>query len=190
MPGSGGVGRTTPSPPAGAGGSSSAPAQTPWTSADAPSAPQQGDPSGGAPTAPAIPGKTSVDTPSLDLFAANLNELITPLKQAYSDLEDVDVQPGAFYHADQIRNQINGVDGTSGLKSQYQQVLTDLVTGLTDTVAAVQKMSRKYSSVEDLNKASAADVQSDLTTASGDFSQMMSDAASGGASSSGGSGGG
>jgi hypothetical protein len=157
----------------------------PWSPSDAPNAQQQNNPSGNGPAAPLVPGKTSVDTPSLNLFATNMNALIAPLKSAYTALEGVDVQPGAFYHADQIRNQINGQNGDAGLKSQFQKVLTDLVQGLSDVNDAVATMTKKYKSTEDLNGASVTDLQSDFQTVSSDFSTMMSDAQSGGSSGSG-----
>lgn len=166
-----------PSPP---------PPTGPWSPSDAPNAASHNNPSGSGPAAPPVPdGKTSVDTPSLDLFATNMNALIAPLRTAYSALDNVNVQPGAFYHADQIRSQINGPNGDAGLKSQYQKVISDLVQGLSDIGDAVNQMKQKYKSTEDLNGASATDLQNDFQTVQGDFSTMMSDASGSGSPGSG-----
>jgi hypothetical protein len=175
-----------PSPPAPPPPPPPPPAPTgPWSPSDAPNSSSQGNPSGNGPAAPAVPGgKTSVDTPSLDLFATNMNALIAPLKTAYTTLDNVNVQPGAFFHADTIRTQINGPNGTTGLKSQYQKVISDLVQGLSDVNDAVTQMKQKYKSTEDLNGASATDLQTDFQTVQSDFSTMMSDASGSGSSSS------
>jgi hypothetical protein len=140
----------------------------------------QGNPSGSGPAAP-----TSVDTPSLDNFANYVGELIPPLNALTPQLNAVDVQPGAFYHADQIRNAVNGQNGDSGLKNKFQLVIGDLVQGLTDLQGAVQNMSAKYSSTEDLNNSSVTDLQNTFQTVTSDFNSMMNDAGGPGGSGSG-----
>ena len=152
-----------------------------WTPADDKNpGPGHDVPSGNGPAAP-----TSVDTPSLDVFATYMSELIPTLNALIPDLNLVNVQPGAFYHADQIRNVINGLNGDAGLKSRFGQVITDLVQGLTDIQTAVTEMSTKYKSAEDLNKMSSDDLTKEFQTVQSDFSALMNDAAASGSKSGG-----
>jgi len=138
-------------------------------------------PSGAAPTPPPVPGgagngkHTSVDTPSLDLFAQNIGQLIQPVSDALSGLHGVNVQPGAFYHADVIRSKIGGANGDAGLKNNYTLVLNDLKNGLSDLQTAVTQMSAKYKSTEDLNGMKVSDLQNDFDSASSYFNSMTSD---------------
>ncbi len=150
-----------------------------WTSADDTTPGEQhGNPNTPGPTTP-----TSVHTPSLDAFATYMGELITPLNNLLPDLAAVDVQPGAFYHANVIRATINGLNGDAGLKSKFQNVIADLVEALTDIQTAVTEMSTKYQNTEDLNGLSVTDLQQDFQSVQADFTLLMNDA--GGTSSSG-----
>jgi hypothetical protein len=133
-------------------------------------------------TAPPVPshdssGKgTTVDTPSLDLFADNIDQLIAPVHQAREALNGVSVQPGAFYHANQMRISVNGANGDDGLKKQYYKVLTDLATGLADIRDGVRKLSAKYTTIEDANKITANDLSTDFDSSSSDFNGLITDA--------------
>lgn len=157
-----------------------------WNPGDEKSPPvSHSDPTGSGPPAPPVPNNhTSVDTASLDLFAKNMTALVTPLNNLMPTLKAVDVQPGAFYHADQIRTQINGPSGDAGLKSQYQKVIGDLVQTLTDLSTSATTMSGKYKDTEALNSTNATDLGNYFQIPQSDYSSMMTDS---GASGSGGS---
>jgi hypothetical protein len=133
--------------------------------------PQHSNPNGSGPTPP-----TTVDTPSLDAFATYMGELIPTLNNLLPDLKLVDVQPGAFYHADQIRAVINGLNADAGLKNKFTLVIADLVQGLTDIQTAVTTMSSKYKSTEDVNNMSVTDLQNEFQTVQSDFTTLMNDA--------------
>ncbi|MEW1862297.1 hypothetical protein OG896_00475 [Streptomyces sp. NBC_00669] len=141
-------------------------------------------------TPPSVPGGTdggkgtSVDTPSMDVFADNIDKLIAPTQAAAKKLDPVSTAPGAFYHADQIRSKVNGLNADSGLKAQYGKVLADLVQGLGDLRDGVRQLASRYSTLEDANKMTSQDLQTAMQSADGDFSVLLTD--SGGASSGGG----
>jgi hypothetical protein len=135
-------------------------------------------PSGGGPTPP-----TQVDTTTLDAFAKYMGDLVPFLNNLIPDLNLVNVQPGAFYHADQIRTVINGLNGDAGLKSRFQSVISDLVQGLTDIQTAVTEMSTKYKSTEELNNMSSDDLTKEFQSVQADFSALMNDAGNPGAKS-------
>ena len=137
-------------------------------------------PNGPGPTTP-----TSVHTPSLDAFANYMGELVAPLNLLLPELAAVDVQPGAFYHADVIRATINGLNGNDGLKSKFSNVISDLVDALGDIQTAITEMSTKYKSTEDLNKVSVTDLQKDFQSVQGDFTTLMNDASGNSSGSSG-----
>lgn len=144
-------------------------------------------------TAPPVPGGeggskgTSVDTPSLAVFADNIDKLITPLKSAQERLATVAVAPGAFYHANVMRTQVNGPNSDSGLKKSYIDALSALITGLTDTRDGARKLSHDYQAGEDGNSMSAKKLAEAFGNAPGDFDRMMT-ANGGSGSSPGGSG--
>ncbi|WP_329172974.1 MULTISPECIES: hypothetical protein [unclassified Streptomyces] len=132
-------------------------------------------------TPPAVPGGadggkgTTVDTPSMELFADNIDKLIAPTQQAARKLDPVNTAPGAFYHADQIRTKVNGLNADAGLKAQYGKVLADLVQGLGDLRDGVRELASRYSTVEDANKMTSQDLQTAMQSANGDFSVLLTD---------------
>src|SRR5579875_2153753 len=168
-----------------------------WTKGDTPPVNNPGGPvlnSGQSSNVqpPAVPkqtgnssGKTSVDTPSLDVFASNMGKLIAPVKDAWTTLNGVaPIAAGSFADATTIRSRIAPGTGDSGgssttsgqdLKSSYLSVLQDLYTGLGDLQTAAQQMSTKYKTTDDLNGASATDLQNDFADAGSQFGQMMTD---------------
>jgi hypothetical protein len=129
-------------------------------------------------------GGTSVDTNPMDVFADNIDQLITPTKTASTTLDAISVQPGAFYHANQMRTTVNGPNADNGLKEQYIKTLSDLGQGLADLRDGVRQMSAKYTTIEDANTMTATDFQTDMASSQGDFTQMMTDAGGSGSSSS------
>jgi uncharacterized membrane protein YgcG len=154
---------------------------------------------------PAVPsasaggsGKTVVNTPSLDTFASNMGALVAPVKDAYAKLQALPaVAPGQFYHAFVIQNKVTGSQTAAGatsngdLVSSYKAVLKDLADGLTDLQNAATQMSQKYTSFDDLNKMKVSELQSDLDSASSEFTKSVNangagSSASGGAGSGGG----
>ncbi|MQS16218.1 hypothetical protein F7Q99_29320 [Streptomyces kaniharaensis] len=118
------------------------------------------------------PGAVAVSTPSLDLFAANIERLIQPVKDVATALEDVSVAPGAFYHANMMRNKVNGPNGDTGLKKAFTDSLASLVTGLTDLRDGVKALSAKYRTVEEANGMTARDFHDALSDAVGDFNAV------------------
>jgi hypothetical protein len=122
-------------------------------------------------------GKTVVNTEALSLFERALNTLIVPVALARGKLDAVNVAPGAFYEADQIRDTVNGPKGT---KVQQADALLQLESGLTALRNAVLTMVHKYSTAEELNKADADDVQELLTSAGSYFGRMGGGSGSGG----------
>ncbi|BBB02279.1 hypothetical protein RVR_10139 [Actinacidiphila reveromycinica] len=140
--------------------------------------------------APPVPGGsgggkgTTVDTPSMTVFADNIDKLIAPTQAAAKKLDPISVAPGAFYHADQIRTKVNGLNADDGLKAQYGKVLSDLVQGLGDLRDGVRQLASNYSTLEDANKMTSQDLDTAMQSTNGDFSVLLTDA--GGASGGGG----
>lgn len=118
---------------------------------------------------------TSVDTPSMDLFATNMTLLVDPVKQAIAKLQTVGVQPGAFYHANQMRIKVNGINQDDGLKKAYLSVLNDLTEGLSDISDGMRTLSQKYKSVEDANKMTATELGTAMESSQSDFGKLMKD---------------
>jgi len=140
-----------------------------WSPSNEPTPPLLGGPL----AADSNPGKvTAVDTASLTAYAGYLDSLIPGVETARSDLENVDVQPGAFYDADTMRTKINGSGGLSG---QYVLMLGDLTNGLTSIKQGLLEMATKYTDTESLNKMSATDLENEFNTAQQYFGNMMSD---------------
>ncbi|WP_405746025.1 hypothetical protein OG422_25520 [Streptomyces sp. NBC_01525] len=134
-------------------------------------------------------GGTSVDTPSMELFASNIERLISAVQKAGDVLGNVSVAPGAFYHANQIRTKVSGANSDSGLKDAYVKVLADLASGLTDLRDGVRQLSQKYKSIEDANGMKSKDLQDAMESATADFNAMMSDNGGSGAAGAGAAGG-
>jgi hypothetical protein len=157
-----------------------------WSSGDAHHPADTPVPTGGGPTPPKVPGgdgtgNTSVDTPSLDRFVENVKSLVTPVNNLVTLLKTTaPVQPGAFYHADAIRANINGDNGDGGLKAKYRSAVTDLGSGLTDLHEAIAGLSAKYKSTEEANKGTADDVSRALNGASSYFGGIVTDTGGGG----------
>jgi hypothetical protein len=137
--------------------------------------------------APNFLGDAKVDTASLLAFGQWVaNELHEPLSTVQTQLGTVQVEPGSFYWADYIRSYINGTSNSSGLKAQFVTILEQLLDGLDGITSGVNTLTQKYTTTEELNKASATDLANDFSSASTYFQQLGSS----GPSSSSGSGGG
>lgn len=119
---------------------------------------------------------TSVDTPSMLLFADNIDKLIKPARDAATELQKVQVEPGAFYHANQIRTKVNGPNADSGLKDQYIKVFQDLAQGLGDLRDGIKQLAQHYTTLEDAGKMKATDLQSAMQSTSSDFTSLVTDA--------------
>jgi hypothetical protein len=157
-----------------------------WSPSDATRPPDKPLPTGGSSTPPPkVPGgdgkgNTSVDTPSLDVFVTNVKALLTPVNGLVTSLKSMHaVQPGAFYHADVIRANINGDNGDGGLRAKYRSAVTDLGSGLTDLHEAITTLSQKYKSTEEANKGTADDVTRALNGASSYFGGIITDTGGG-----------
>ncbi|WP_030396824.1 MULTISPECIES: hypothetical protein [Kitasatospora] len=119
------------------------------------------------------PGTVAVSTPSLDVFAANIDRLIRPMSEVATALDGVRVAPGSFYHANVMRNRVNGPNGDAGLKKDFGESLSSLITGLTDLRDGVRALSAKYRTVEEANGMTARDFQQAVADAVGDFNAVV-----------------
>jgi hypothetical protein len=114
----------------------------------------------------------SVDLPALDHLAEVVGALETPLRNALDSLGNVDVRPGGFYHANQIRAKVTGQDGDAGLVQSYITTLTNLIEGVMDIRDGLRKLREEYAKAERDAVISAADVQQVMQQAEGDFNSV------------------
>jgi hypothetical protein len=132
------------------------------------------------PTPPPIPGgsgkgMTTVDTPSMELFAANMDRLAEPVKQAYEKLIHLQrANPGAFYDAYMLRQAASGANGDQGMQNTYIKILRDLGQGLADISSGMRQLSTKYKTTEEEAKMSAEDLNKAMQSAQSDFTKMGS----------------
>ncbi|MEW2168010.1 hypothetical protein AB0912_34205 [Streptomyces sp. NPDC007084] len=127
---------------------------------------------------PPVPGGngsngTSVSTPSMELFATNIGLLIQPVRDVADGLADVSIAPGAFYHANVMRTEVNGPNADAGLKKSYGDALSALVKGLTDLRDGVKQLSHDYGTTEEANNMTATDLATALGNTANDFNTMM-----------------
>jgi hypothetical protein len=154
-----------------------------WNSGDANAPAPVSGPQASQPAPPPVPsqtgsgGTTVVNTAALETFASNINQLIGPVKDAYSQLQNMTpLQIGQLNESTALEGKINSAtssSATSGLVDSYTAVLNDLANGLTDIYNAVKTMSKNYTTADDLNKMTATDLQNAFQQAQGDFSSMM-----------------
>ncbi|MFJ5521226.1 hypothetical protein ACIQB4_29845 [Streptomyces griseoluteus] len=141
-----------------------------------------GNPQSGSFLPPKVPGGsgadggTSVNTPSMALFADNVNDLLPQLKDALARLQKVQVEPGAFYHANQIRLKVNGANADSGLKGQYIKVLQDLIQSVGDLRTGVKELAAKYVSLEEANNMESTVLKRAMQASQQGFSTLVPDA--------------
>lgn len=151
------------------------------------------DPSGAAPN---FNGKVSVDTASLTAFSQWVSTELGdrssgPLADLIKQLQTVQVEPGSFYWADQIRSTVNGTGSGTGLATTFVKVINDLLDGLADISTGVKQLVQLYANTEDLNNAQATQLESDMansfSSASGAFNTLGTASQSSGSSSGSGS---
>ncbi|WP_326782884.1 hypothetical protein [Streptomyces sp. NBC_00151] len=111
----------------------------------------------------------SVDLPALDHLAEAVGALETPLRNALDSLGNVDVRPGGFYHANQIRAKVTGQDGDAGLVQSYSMTLTNLIEGIVDIRDGLRRLREEYAKAERDASISAADVTQAMKEAEQDF---------------------
>jgi hypothetical protein len=115
---------------------------------------------------------TSVDTPSMQVFAGNIEQLISPVQKCQQVLRDVDVSPGAFFHAYKVRSKVSG---SGGLKENYGKILDDLADGLTNLCSGVRNLSKEYDSVEEANGMTAKELEEYMYNTKADFVTLGQD---------------
>jgi hypothetical protein len=160
------------------------PPLTPWNKGQANLPPMVPPPSGNPPPPPPVPGKGAggngpiiVHTSSLEVFAENIASLVPLVQKAIVDLGGVSVQPGAFYHADNMRQVINGQNADAGLKGSLLKVLNDLANALQNLHDEALAMSQKYKTFDDMNTMDAGKLKDAFSTASDYFAQAINDGA-------------
>jgi hypothetical protein len=172
-----GVSQTTNSPPSIRHGNSNTNANTDtsvplWNVNDEPTPPNiQGF---GTDTLPSPMGvSTSVDTATLSTFVTYIGSVLPSILDTRNALLAVEVQPGDFYDADQMRDKING---TSGLVGQFHSILTSLDNGLTSIQSGLRTLAVQYTDAEDLNNISVSQLQTSLGNAGSYFDSIITDA--------------
>jgi hypothetical protein len=121
-------------------------------------------------------GKTVVSTDALKQFGTSMNTLAAFVGNLMPPLTNIQVQPGDFYQADEMRTAFNYASGSSALSYKYYQVLDSLQKGLADMSAGATNLALKYQTAEDLNKATSDDVQNLFGSAGTDFNTMFQNA--------------
>jgi hypothetical protein len=97
-------------------------------------------------------GSTKVDTKAMKTFAANIQSLVddgSPLLQIRDNMDTVNVKPGMFKSAADLKSKIQS-DG--GIRDQVRESLKNTIDALTHISMAVSGMASEYDSVEDANK--------------------------------------
>ncbi|MFC5219723.1 hypothetical protein [Streptomyces coerulescens] len=116
---------------------------------------------------------TTVSTEPMDMFAANIERLIQPVRAASEALSPINIAPGAFYHANLMENNINGPNADSGLKQKLIEVLDALERGLHDVSTGVRELSSMFQTQHEANNMTARDLQDAVSSAANDFNAMM-----------------
>ncbi|MET8767348.1 hypothetical protein [Streptomyces sp. NPDC004658] len=124
-----------------------------------------------------------------------MESLLPHIDAAMERLEPVVAAAGGLPAGRTLRATVGSTEKTTGkaagLVSAYYSSLTDLKSGVTDLVAAVRDMAKKYDRLEDLNQMSAAQLQKYMQDTTADFDQLDKHLPTGSAGGSGsGSGGG
>jgi hypothetical protein len=115
---------------------------------------------------------TSVDTASLNSFVTFIGGILPSIQDTRTALAVVQVEPGDFYDADQMRLKING---STGLVGQYHSVLADLDNGLSSIQTGLTTLAAQYSNTEDLNNLSVSQLQTSLGNADSYFGNITTD---------------
>ncbi|MEV5543059.1 hypothetical protein AB0L13_40190 [Saccharopolyspora shandongensis] len=112
------------------------------------------------------PGKIAVNTQALKTFADNLDKIREDLlKPAKGKVKDLDVKPGGFKLAYDLRHSITTGSGNTdkGLKTDLDQYTGDLDIQLANIRDEVRKLVTDYNNTEDLNKLGADKLNSIMT---------------------------
>jgi hypothetical protein len=111
---------------------------------------------GGADGANGGPGAISVNTKALETFADNVEALRVMVADANKHTQNIDVLPGGFYVAYQLRKEIMG-DGAEkpGLKNDVDQYMKKLDIELANIRDEIRKLVVDYKNTEDLNNLTA-----------------------------------
>jgi hypothetical protein len=115
-------------------------------------------------------GNLSVNTDALKQFSKNLETLRGNITKAKAAVQNVVVKPGQFAAAAKMSQTINGPDGevvmsgdlstAAGLRGQVYNFLDNADKAFTDLQTDIGNLIDQYSSVEELNGTSAAQLTS------------------------------
>lgn len=125
-------------------------------------------PVGDGPKPPNYGGKAEdgrqvvVSTEAIKRFIATLTELREMLEPAKGYVAEIDIKPGAFGAAYALRDRVMGEEGkdSPGIQSIVQSFLENTTLGMDHLEDDLAKVLKNYENAEELNKASAADVES------------------------------
>jgi len=107
----------------------------------------------------------AVDTSSLKSFADWIeNTILPPVQKLRSDVQDVLVQPGTLPAGTSLAQKVMGgneADGGApgGLKAGHLTVLNSLDAGMKKLAEDIRALGAKFDNADDLNKATASDLQ-------------------------------
>ncbi|RKT86446.1 hypothetical protein SAMN05421805_10692 [Saccharopolyspora antimicrobica] len=96
-----------------------------------------------------------VNTKALKVFADNVESLRDLIAKAKTKTDDVDIKPGGFNLAYQMRGKIMGAENKAGLKNDVRSYLDELDITLRNVRDEVRKLVVDYDSTEELNKLTA-----------------------------------
>lgn len=109
-------------------------------------------------------GDISVSTTALKTFAGNLRQVRGVLTEAREKLQGVDVRPGAFYDANQLRvKTLGGESSKKGLVPTTLEYLTNVIGALQVIADEVEGLVRDYDTAEEFNGLTAVDLGEHMT---------------------------
>jgi uncharacterized protein YukE len=114
----------------------------------------------------------SVSPDAMRTFAANLEQLEQVVASLIKEITGVNVTAGSFSTAVNLAQKIDAA--TSGLTDTTNTVLTDLMTTITDTVAAARKLAADFDNAEDLNGLTADNFNRYINQVSSDVNNLNS----------------
>ncbi|MFD4637143.1 hypothetical protein ACFWN2_07495 [Lentzea sp. NPDC058436] len=104
-------------------------------------------------------GEVVVSTEAIRYVAGVIDSYRPVLTDLLDQLSQVDIAPGAFHHAVEMRSRVVGAEGNGGLKDDLSTTLANIIEGVADVSGALQQIAAGYDNADTRNVTTAADVQ-------------------------------
>ncbi|TDD42364.1 hypothetical protein [Saccharopolyspora elongata] len=119
-----------------------------------------------------------VSTEALRTFANNLRMMLDPLNAAKTQIEQVKLAPGGFWHAFDLMERVVGSNKSEAIQPNTLDFISKAIQAITITADELDGLASAYATAEELNAATGQDLGEHIENAKGYLTSAIGGATS------------